>query len=89
MKYTIGDVFTPAAIEQLNAFDGNQIEINALKAQLDLIKLKWSDSQSDIQGLFDTQPINMSDNSQMIDGQSLTELGKAIMGNQQGDSNES
>ena len=70
-------------------FTQQQEEIKALKAQLELIKLKWQESQGDIQTLFDTQPVNMSDNSAMVDGQSLTELGKAIMGeiNQQGDCN--
>ena len=77
MKYTIGDVFTPEAIEQLNAFDANQSEIEALKAQL-----VESEKQAYWQG-FETGSNNPHQNIKMF----YFEWQELIKSNQQGDSN--
>lgn len=67
--------------------ESQQAEIEALKAQLNLIKQKLSGATSDIESLFLQQPQKKEDGSYLVDGQAMTELAQAIFGNQQGDSN--
>lgn len=75
----VGDQYhVDICVTAINEFDKHKAEIEALKAQLKLIRESYISAMGDIEVLFKIQPQSASDGSYQVDGQSCYELAMVI-----------